>query len=112
MPYGSGDAVNLLRYAFDVASDEPASGKLPQFQLVNGTPTYSFRFDPGKSDLAYIVEACGRRPARGRAFCSTRAGPTRRPGTGTDDPRAAGRGGRPRALPEQFYRLRIQLTEP
>jgi len=113
MPYGSGDAVNLLRYAFDVASDEPACGKLPQFQLVNGTPTYSFRFDPGKSDLAYIVEAS--RSATGAwsrvLFDSRWTDPPAWNWDGTTLVLPDAAGG-PALLPEQFYRLRIQLTEP
>ena len=55
-PYGGG-VPNLFRYAFDIAINEPATDKLPRFSLQEDSPVYQFRYDPGKSDLVYLVES-------------------------------------------------------
>ncbi len=105
-PLGSG-LPNLSRYAFGIGPGEPASGRLPSFSLAGGVPSYTFRFDPGKRDITYRVEASSDLRSWGRVLFDSRSdwpaawdGETLR----VTDP-AAG----PWLLPWQFYRLRVIL---
>jgi hypothetical protein len=108
-PFGFG-VPNLLKYAFGVRSGEPVWDSLPVFALEGGVPVYRFRFDPGKSDLAYRVEASPELAGWGRLLFDSR---TDWPVTWDGetlvlaDP-AAG----PALAPKQFYRLRVLLDEP
>ena len=103
---------NLLRYAFDIPQNEPMAGHLPRFVLEDGTPLYQFRFDPGKNDLVYLVEAAPTLSGWTRRLFDSR----------TDDPALwdwdgeslflLDEGFGPDHVPTQFYRLRVQLSEP
>ena len=103
---------NLLKYAFNIARDEPVAGHLPRFMLDNGTPVYQFRFDPGKNDLVYLVEAASSLSGWTRTLFDSR----------TDDPSLwnwdgeylflSDEGHGPASCPAQFYRLRVIYSEP
>jgi autotransporter-associated beta strand protein len=103
---------NLLKYAFNIARDEPAAGRLPRFMLDNGTPVYQFRFDPGKNDLVYLVEAASSLSGWTRTLFDSR----------TDDPALwnwdgeslflSDEGHGPASFPAQFYRLRVIYSGP
>jgi hypothetical protein len=103
---------NLLKYAFNIARDEPVAGHLPRFMLDNGTPVYQFRFDPGKNDLVYLVEATSSLSGWTRTLFDSR----------TDDPALWNWDGEslflsddgygPTSFPAQFYRLRVIYSEP
>jgi autotransporter-associated beta strand protein len=54
----AGDSVsNLMRYAFDMDPYESSLDKRPLFTLLEGVPSYQFRFDPGKIDISCQVDA-------------------------------------------------------
>ncbi len=108
-----GNVPNLFRYAFDIALDEPAADKLPRFSLQNGKPLYCFRFDPGKSDLVYLVESASSATGNwSRVLFDSRS---RNPSSWDWDGQSMSildEGFGPAIVPSQFYRLRIQLAEP
>lgn len=47
---------NRFRYAVDLGPDDPVSEKLPEFVWDNGDPAVRFYVDPGKRDLATLIE--------------------------------------------------------
>lgn len=50
---------NLMRYALDIGPGDNPRTRLPSLTLGGAAPTFRFHFDPGKNDLAYMVEASG-----------------------------------------------------
>jgi len=57
-PYGDG-VQNLMRYALGIGRDVSASERFPRltFGVGGQVAVYRFPFDPGRDDLAYVVEA-------------------------------------------------------
>ncbi len=108
-PFNDGVA-NLLRYAFDIGPGARAPDLMPRFGLDDGTPGYSFRFDPGKNDLVYRVEASPDLSDWSRVLFDS----------STDEPELwdgetlilHDDGYGPHAFGKQFYRLRILLNTP
>jgi len=111
-PYG-GHTPNLLRYAFDIAHDEPETGKLPCFSIQDGTPIYRLRYDPGKSDLTYLLEASSSLTGGWtRVLFDSRNAGNILPDWDGETLSVTDTSFSPAVTPAQFYRLRIQLTEP
>ena len=108
-PFGFG-IPNLLKYAFGVRPGEYVSDRMPVFSIQDGVPVYAFRFDPGKNDLAYRVEASTNLQEWGRVLFDSR---TDRPDTWDGDTlQLADPASGPALSPRQFYRLRVLLTDP
>jgi hypothetical protein len=55
-PLGTG-IPNLLRYALGLALADDPIGHAPQFAGSVTAPAIRFAFDPGRNDIAYVVEA-------------------------------------------------------
>jgi len=111
-PYG-GPLPNLFRYALNIGITEPVADKLPRLSLVHGNPLYTFRFDPGKRDIVYRVEASSSVTGDWTRvlFDSRTAEPAQWNWDGQSIlllDEASG----PALFPAQYYRLRIQLAEP
>lgn len=101
--------VNLLRYAFDINSGMNPVGRMPRLVPGSPTPEFQFYFDPGKNDLAYVVEASGDLLDWSRVLFDSRtdvvSGWTGDLLAVPDDAYGAGQ-------PMQFYRLNILWTAP
>ena len=54
-PLGDGVA-NLERYAFGLGWEAPASGRFPSLERAADGWDYCFAFDPGRDDVACVVE--------------------------------------------------------
>ncbi len=111
-PYG-GPLPNLFRYALNIGINEPVADKLPRLALLHGNPIYTFRFDPGKRDIVYRVEASSAVTGDWTRvlFDSRTADPAQWNWDGQSIllfDEASG----PALFPAQYYRLRIQLAEP
>lgn len=50
---------NLMRYALDIGPGDNAVIRLPRLTLDGALPAFRFHFDPGKNDIAYLVESSG-----------------------------------------------------
>ncbi|WP_193214510.1 chitobiase/beta-hexosaminidase C-terminal domain-containing protein [Luteolibacter marinus] len=57
-PFGDG-IPNLLRYALGIAIGDPPGDRMPRLLRSGGTSVFSFPFDPGRDDIACLVEATG-----------------------------------------------------
>jgi hypothetical protein len=83
---------------------------MPGFSLQDGVPVYAFKFDPGKNDLVYRVEASTDLQEWGRVLFDSRTD-----GADTwdgDTLMLADPASGPALCPRQYYRLRVLLTEP
>lgn len=101
---------NLLLYAFGAESGAGVPDFLPRFSLTEGLPAYRFRFDPGKRDLVYRVEASSDLLLWNRVLFDSRTDwPSAWDGQSLtlEDPL-----GSPAFYDKQFYRLRILLNAP
>jgi autotransporter-associated beta strand protein len=108
-PFGMG-VPNLLRYAFGIGPGSAIAERMPRFALESGRPVYRFRFDPGKRDLVYRVEASRDLREWSRVLFDSS---TDRPAAWDGETlmlidKEAG----PDTSGTQFYRLRVLLGEP
>ena len=107
-PSGDG-TVNLARYAFDIDAYESAPESLPSFAIENGTPHYEFPFDPGKNDLAIFVDAGLSLTNWSRLLFDSRLDDLSRWDGERIQIQDTESG--PSLHSNQFYRLRLQLSE-
>ncbi len=100
---------NILRYALDIGPGRLATTALPSLGLYAGAPQFEFHFDPGKNDIAYIVESSDDLLDWPRTLFDSRVDPAEGWDgeiiTIADDPLGPGE-------PCEFYRLRIILVTP
>lgn len=101
---------NLLLYAFGFTPGAHLPDFLPRLSLADGLPSYRFRFDPGKRDLAYRVEASADLRLWDRVLFDSRTDwPAAWDGDALilDDSSVS-----PETTSKQFYRLRVFLNTP
>ena len=100
---------NLLRYAFDINSGINPLTRMPRLAPGSPAPEFQFYFDPGKNDIAYILEASENLLDWGRVLFDSRLDATDAWDGGLfavpDDEYGADQ-------PRQFYKLRILWEEP
>jgi len=81
--------------------------------LQDGKPLYRFRFDPGKSDLIYRVESSASLTGDwSRVLFDSRDAAAILPNWDGQSVWLLDEDAGPASAPAQFYRLRVQLTEP
>jgi len=100
---------NLLRYAFDMHAGVDPMTLMPRLGLGGSCPQFEFHFDPGKNDLAYLVQSSGDLIDWSRVLFDSRSDPLSGwngnllvvpdDAFGPDQPR-------------QFYRLNLLWTAP